>query len=232
LPLAAGCGGVDVNDAADGEEQQLTAVPVLHMTFSGELSPEEADAEWQAALQEMQPPSEAAQNEPELEDGPGSRLQQFSGFYSLQDHWTFSLSTRTGTGKNDGTDGRVEAIIKWNSGFLSVTTPLNNPGNDREPGDYDYYLFHVEGQPAVVAFHEAIVRLKGTDGWDLEYFYVHASGQDGNLYGNDYNERYKGYTRCTQNTRKFLDSDLSSQWDQSLTTNCSGLMDGTQLLEL
>ena len=133
--------------------------PILHKSFSKDLTKEEANAEWNKVVDEY------IQSLPEEEiDDRG---------YGKS--WYLTAVTHTGSGSSDDTDDDVYAGLSFRSDRGNFSSPwweLNNHGDDREEGDWDYYLMRYDHHSYLryVGLNSATIALCGDDGWYLKYF--------------------------------------------------------------
>lgn len=142
--------GTNSSDYIEVDESEKEVImPILTMSYKEGDTRADSEAEWEKKVEEFiaqQSKSRAA--------------------YKVY----VDIYTKTGTVKNADTDGRVELRFSVNEGGFPNYTPyfkLDNPGNDREKGQTDHYLFgfdtgKVDGK---VSFRDATLKLKGKDGW-------------------------------------------------------------------
>ena len=166
--------------------------PVFHKSFSSDLTKEEAKAEWTKAVDEY---IKALPKE-EVEE-----RSHCSGFY-------MSVQTLTGSQLYAGTDGSVSTKIYLKSSKGDIQTKwysLNNPGDDRERGDWDFYLVRYDNSSSLNWFgiESTKLALKGTDGWYVKYFDVYIQKPSGTT----------GYSNLISDPLTWLDSSQSYLWD-------------------
>ncbi|MEW7289595.1 hypothetical protein [Aquimarina sp. 2304DJ70-9] len=134
-----------------------TVKPFLHMSFDADVSEEEASALFNKAVEEYY-----------LKENDFSKRST--------KNWVYRITTRTGNGKYDGTDGAVKSTVRFrtNTGWHHWTVYLNNPGNDREKGKTDYYGIDITFDQSLrwVELSSASISLKGKDKWVFNKFKV------------------------------------------------------------
>jgi hypothetical protein len=89
---------------------------------------------------------------------------------------------------------------------------LNNRGDDREKGQWDFYTFYVRVDASTTKWVEltsAVLYLKGTDGWYVQLFDV-IIDRAHQLFS--YNRLIGGSTIKTA-PRTWLDSNTNNLWD-------------------
>lgn len=136
------------------EESQEGLYPLLHISFDASLSEEEADAKFQTEISKLEKEVDQTTNK-------GGR----SVFYSIR--------TRTGGCTNCKTDGRVEASVSFKSQEGISYSPklyLDNHGDDRERGQWDFYIFvhKIDVWDEWIAVNRATINLQGRDGWYIK----------------------------------------------------------------
>lgn len=170
--------------------------PLLHVRYDASLTKEEAEASFDTAVSEFV-----------KENGHASKSSSY---------FTFRVQTRTGNLAHSQTDGSVWARFNFltDKGYKYLPwTKLNNAGDDRQNGAWDFYYFgtHVssinwlEGKSASLA-------LKGTDGWYVKYF-------DVRVYATDQYVSATGNTRILSNPEIWLDNATANGWDYYYTGN-------------
>lgn len=186
-------------------EQVITSEPnedlvksevVYHKSYSKDLSVEEADALWNQEVAQLELPS--------------LKMAKSTEWF----HW---VRTRTGTQSNNDTDGDVYVRIyyKTDIGNYVKGTFLDNFGDDREKGDWDYYLVrsYISGQAiSWVEEQSARLYLKGKDGWFVTHFYVC-------MLQNKQNIPSTGGSHIHTNPYVWLDNSTDSGWDSYFTGN-------------
>lgn len=121
----------------------------------------------------------------------------------------YEVYTKTGNKFHSQTNGSVEAAVTFytDQGWLHPMAILNNKGDDRQNGSWDFYYL---GFPAPsISWLEAkiaSIRLRGTDGWYLEYFTVRANPQN-------YYEGVSGGTTIHSRPDVWLDNTTSYGWN-------------------
>ena len=90
---------------------------------------------------------------------------------------------------------------------------MNNEGNDRENGAWDFYYFgtHVSSINWIEA-ESAVLALQGTDGWHIRFFDIRvwSSRQFSSAIGN---------SRAISSPQIWLDNNTSTGWDYYNTGN-------------
>jgi hypothetical protein len=192
-------------DAAERPDLKLTLKPLLHRHYGSELTRDEIDSHWDAVMQEY------------------SGQPQFAAS-GVSTDWFFEFETETGTGANNGTDGKVHGAVWFRSDLfvtIEVTLVLDNPGNDRE-GGWDRYFFVASHSKPVswLSIKKHRVELKGTDGWYVETvrseMYPHM--QSGSSSGGSVLETI---------ANDWLDNNNSGNWDRYTSQNYPAWWTGT-----
>lgn len=170
--------------------------PFLHKRYDATLSREEAETLFDTEVLKY-----------EKENGRANRASSY---------FRFKVNTVTGTYDHSQTDGDVWARFnfltdKGNENFPWVR--LNNEGNDRENGSWDFYYFgaHVSSINWLEV-KNAKLALKGTDGWYVRFFDVRVLSWD--QYG-----AATGSTRILSDPEAWLDNTTSTGWDFYNTGN-------------
>ena len=190
-------GFVSKTDNSDSEieisSEALT--PLLHKQYDASLSRDEASALFDAEISKLNKENELA--------------NKASYFY-------FQIETRTSNYAHSQTDANVWARANFmtDKGPKNLPWfPLNNAGDDRQNGAWDFYYFgtHVSSISWLEA-KSATVALQGTDGWHVKYFdlRVYSWKQFANATGN---------TRAISNPEIWLDNVTSTGWDYYYTGN-------------
>lgn len=170
--------------------------PIFSMSFDGDLTREEADAQWAKAVEEYK----SNLNSTELENR------------AFSTEWFFYAVTRTGTQTSNDTDAKINVRVGFNTSKGYYTTPfyrMNNPGNDFEKGDWNYFFFRTYIPYEAVEWVEAKwgqLALKGTDGWFVTNFNVFVSRLHQTLPAS-------GYTYMYSQPNVWLDNPSSGGWD-------------------
>jgi len=200
------------------ENQSEAVTPIFHMSFGAEIGKEEATAKFQETIAEYHSTNNS-QNRGPILTGPITK-------------WYYRVVTITGdyedaNSYNTGTDGSVRISIDFLTDLGIITKNdlrLDNPGNDREEGTWDFYYFALDlPNPLDISWIEvesAALKLKGKDGW-----YIREVGIRGNE-----NDNTAQNTALTSRPGLWLDSDCNNCWDtfytnDSETTNKSGRYD-------
>ncbi len=186
------------HDSEIEELQSDEVTLVLHMSFDGDLSEEEASAKFDVAVK-----NHFKNNSIQSKD--------------VSTEWGYRIATHTGPQSNNNTDGEVQAkaYFKTNQGTYVYNRILDNVGNDREKNQWDYYYFTVSPNNAVISWIEltkASIRLKGTDGWFIKRFYVQ-------VYPGIQTISATGYTYIISSPNTWLDNNTASGWDTYATGN-------------
>jgi len=195
---------------ADGVQPSNSDIttPVLHHRFTGNMSREEVEAQWETMVADYVSNIETT----ELEER------------GVSTEWFYSIYTRTGTQTHNDTDGDVYSYVTFDTdrGSRQQGAWLNNFGDDREKGDWDVYLIRTYMPGLAVSWVEARsgqLVLKGTDGWFVTDFDVH-------VFRSQQSISAAGYTRFYTAPNVWLDNATSSGWDYYVTGNVgSGRLD-------
>lgn len=148
---------------------------ILHLKLDGNLSIAEASERWNTYKAQY------------FEENNSNLNQK-----RTNDEVTFSVYTITGDNRSwYGTDGDVYCYIGFRTNattFRYAFSELDNFGDDREPGDYDFYLFEFETGDIPISWIEidnAWLALKGSDCWFVDDFkaYVSRHYQSENAWG-------------------------------------------------
>ncbi len=145
------------HDQVVSAEETKVESPVLHMRFDKNLSEEEAEHAWNNAVKDY------IDKNPNLNKGVSTEVY-------------YQVVTKTGSQTNNGTDAAVQASADFNHSGGSFHTDyitLNNPGDDREEGQKDFYLIRINFPNITISWIEvehAHIRLQGTDGWVVNSF--------------------------------------------------------------
>lgn len=207
-----------VNNVSDRQPSK----PVLHMSFKAGTPEDEIEKQWDEAVLSLK-------NETHIQKTSGS------------DTYYYHIRTETGTKKYDATDSPVSGYVYFTKdGYLrgALDFYLNNPGDDREKGQIDLYLFPVEVEIPFhkIAFTSAYVEMGGNDGWGIEYFHAYTTAQmhepgypylrcEGSVTtGGGYNNTcsYEGYTIVKRTSRVFIDRNNSNYEGRAYTTSSYG----------
>ncbi|MRI01453.1 hypothetical protein GH721_12995 [Kriegella sp. EG-1] len=184
------------NNDSELNNTQEFLIPLLHRQYNSSLSKEEATSKFNEAITKF-----------EKENGNANKSASY--FY-------FDVQTRTSNYNHSQTDGSVWARFNFvtDKGNLNLPwTRLNNEGNDRENGAWDFYHFrtHVSSINWLEA-KSATLALRGTDGWHVKYF-------DTRVYSWDQFSSATGNTRAISNPEIWLDNNTSTGWDYYNTGN-------------
>lgn len=184
------------NNDSEIEKTSEILTPLLHKRYDASLSKEEASALFQAEVAQFS-----------KENGHTNRTASY--FY-------FDVQTRTSNYAHSQTDGNVWARFNFltDQGPKNLPwTRLNNEGDDRENGAWDFYHFgtHVSSINWLEA-KSATLALQGTDGWHVKYF-------DTRVYSWDQFSSATGNTRAISNPEIWLDNNTSTGWDYYYTGN-------------
>jgi hypothetical protein len=186
----------DGDIASESNAIPLESEVLYHKSYSKDLSLEEADALWNEEMINLQLPS--------------LKMAKSTEWF----HW---VRTRTGTQSYNDTDGDVYVRIyyKTDIGYYVTGSFLDNFGDDREKGDWDYYLVRssISGKAVSwVELNSSRLYLKGTDGWFVTHFYV-------GLYRSKQNIPSTGGSYIFSYPYVWLDNSSSSGWDSYYTGN-------------
>ncbi|WP_109436279.1 hypothetical protein [Aquimarina sp. AU119] len=146
------------SDKIIDEAELETISPLLHMSFDGDVSEEQASTKFNEAV------AVYLTNNKSDNKGSGTEL-----LYRI---WNY-----TGTKKDNDTDGKVKAHVGFNTNkgeYYDINVILDNEGDDRE-GGWDYYLIKTNLPKEDVAWVElrnAFIQLQGQDGWYLKRYYL------------------------------------------------------------
>lgn len=181
----------------DDSAELIKTEVVLHKKYSKALSEEEAEALWNEELKSVK-------------NTPGLKA------YSTE--WFHRVRTRTGSQTNNGTDDRVECSIYYTTdigSYYKSRTVLNNSGNDREEGQWDYYLIRSYIADKAIRWIEldrAYLYMQGTDGWFPTDFDVYVTPYFQSIPAT-------GGTYIYSAPNEWLDSETSTGWDSYGTGN-------------
>ncbi len=185
---------------SDSELQNMSSdKPILHLKYKGKLTKEEANAKFEIDSRVF--------------------IQDYvKNNKGVSTEWLYRIATYTGTQSNNGTDGDVWATVTFRTdkGYKSTGyKELDNRGDDREEGDWDFYVFTTAISGQAVSWVEAksaCLALKGTDGWFVKHFYVQA-------YPSIQTISSSGYTSIISHPDVWLDSNSGSAFDYYCTGN-------------
>jgi len=184
------------NNDSEIEISSAILEPLLHKQYDASLSKKEAKALFGAEVSKFM-----------KENKLTSRSSSY--FY-------FQVETRTSNYAHSQTDGNVWARFNFltDQGNLNLPwTRLNNSGDDRENGAWDFYYFgtHVSSINWLEA-KSATLALQGTDGWHVRYF-------DTRVYSWKQSSSATGNTRAISNPETWLDNNTATGWDFYYTGN-------------
>lgn len=171
--------------------------PLLHKRYDASLSKEEAVALFHEAVSKFKKENERT-----------NRTGTASYFY-------FEVWTRTSNYAHSQTDGSVWARFNFLTDKGHKHLPwarLNNEGDDRENGSWDFYYFGTHASSISWLEAESTqVALRGTDGWHVKYFDIRVwSHKQSSATGN---------SRVLSNPEIWLDNTTSTGWDYYYTGN-------------
>lgn len=181
-----GDGGlVSMSDA-----REIQSEVIFHKRYPSNLKLEEAEKLWRQEIKELNIPS-------------------LKSAYSTE--WFHFVMTQTGPQTYNGTDGSVYTRIYYNTdaGYYQTGTSLNNPGDDREEGNWDFYFVrsYIPGEAVQwVEERKAILYLRGTDGWFVTRFYVCLLAKDQSIPAS-------GDSYILSSPNVWLDNSTSDAWD-------------------
>jgi len=182
------------DSSLDDENEAID--PIFSMSFDGNLTKEEADAKWAEAVEEYKSNLSGT----ELEDR------------AFSTEWFFYVMTRTGTQTSNDTDAKIYTKVGFKTSKGFYATPyyrMNNPGDDFEKGDWNYFFFRTYIPYEAVEWVEAkwgTMALKGTDGWFVTNFNIFACPSYQTLPAS-------GCTYLYSQPNVWLDNPSSSGWD-------------------
>lgn len=170
--------------------------PVFRMSFSCDLTKEEAEAKWSQAVENYM----SSINNTELEDR------------AFSTEWYFGVLTGTGPQTYNGTDGRVYTRVTFNTSKGYYTTPyyrMDTPYDNFEEGDWEFFYFRTYIPYEAVEWVEAKradLALKGTDGWFVKYYAIFVSPLMQSIPAS-------GHTSIYSQPNVWLDSQSSNDYD-------------------
>ncbi|WP_109302075.1 hypothetical protein [Aquimarina sp. AU474] len=197
------------------EDPSKATHPIIHMSFGADVSKEEASIKFDEAIAKYHSKNNN-ENKGPVFSGPTKP-------------WYYRVITITGkyqdTGSNHcGTDGSVRLDVAFNTDageIVKHNMKLDNPGNDREEGAWDYYYLGLNLPYDInwIEVHAALLRLKGTDGWFVKEINLRSTEEDA-----------ENYTVLTSRPQLWLDSSEGNLWDSfhtgdHETTNKGGRYD-------
>jgi hypothetical protein len=131
--------------------------PVFHMTYEGSLSKKEANTKFEV-------------------DAARFMKKYKNNNRAVSTEWFYSISTGTGTQTYNDTNANVwgKVTFQTDKGYRDAGwVKLDNPGNERGRGDWDFYIFRTTYPGEAVSWVEtecATLTLEGTDGWFVTHF--------------------------------------------------------------
>lgn len=187
-------------------EAKEILTPLLHRSYDGSLSVEEAEKLFrkEAIIQQ----------------------KAVGQTNKISNRFNFSIRTNTGNGRWDGTDGSVKAQITFltDKGVIHREVILNNPGNDRVVGGHDFYEYVIY-MPNIkwVEIKNSLLWLQGTDGWNVHTYMVfgYANEQTPALPSDPDTDNWITYTGV-EPSLKWLDNATDSGWDWHYAQNSYG----------
>jgi len=191
-----------VTGNSDSEVEEISKEkPIYHVTYKGNLTSEEAEARFE-------------------KDAAKFMAEYKKSHRGVSTEWFYRIATRTGTQTHNDTDADVYGRVTFQTdkGFRNPGwVELDNFGNDRERGDWDFYIFRATYPGQAVSWVEAEcaqLALRGTDGWFVTRFYAQ-------VYTSIQTLPSTGYSRIISSPNVWLDNASSSGWDYY--TNCSDI---------
>ncbi len=175
------------------EDKSEPEIPLLHKRLNGDLSEEEANSKFSEAVAEYMAKSNVSNK-------------------AVSTEWYYRIATYTGTQTDNGTDGNVKAGVyfKTDKGVYNLQNiVLNNPGDDHEPGKWDYYLFKASIPGQAVSWVRIIsskIQLQGTDGWFVKQFHTY-------MVVSDQTVPASGATNSYTFPNVWLDNHCANCWD-------------------
>ncbi|WP_152538607.1 hypothetical protein [Aquimarina macrocephali] len=178
------------------EENAEVVIPILHRSYSADISKEEADARFEEEVTEYMNKNSVNTN---YEKGYSTR-------------WYYRIRTKTGAQKNNETDGDAKASVRFRTSrgiYTHSVSSLNNAGDDRERGQTDYYYLSARYPGQAISWVEiqsGKISLKGTDGWFITNYdiYAYPSYQTVSATGSTYLRSYPN---------RWLDNTFFWGWD-------------------
>ncbi len=167
--------------------------PLFHMKYGGDISEEEANARFEVDVKAF------------IEEYKKNNK-------GVSTEWFYRIVTHTGTQTYNDTDANVWGRVQFKTDKGNINAgwkELNNFGNDREKGDWDYYIFRAAYPGQAVSWVEvdhASLALQGTDGWFVTHFYAQ-------VYTSIQSISSSGYSRIIAYPNVWLDNNTSSGWD-------------------
>ncbi|MEW7278982.1 hypothetical protein ABW636_10340 [Aquimarina sp. 2201CG1-2-11] len=148
--------------------------PIFHASYDKNLTEKEANAKFEKDAKNFI-----------------NKYKQKNSNRSSSTNWLIRVATRTGQIQNAETDDDVTFTATFevfsNSGkFIIFKSPdfiLDNPIDDREQGQWDYYIFSINYSPnfsssskplSHIILETTQIKLSGNDGWYVTYFNVDA----------------------------------------------------------
>ncbi|PKV51983.1 hypothetical protein ATE84_4083 [Aquimarina sp. MAR_2010_214] len=176
--------------------------PIFHMKYRGDLTEKEVNARF-------------------AKDAGVFMKEYKKKNKGVSTEWFYRIVTHTGTQTNNDTDAKVRVRVqfKTNKGNLNAGwKDLNNPGDDREKGDWDFYILRTAYPGQAVSWVEvdrACLALQGKDGWFVTHFYAQ-------VYSSIQSISSSGYSRIISTPNVWLDNSTSSGWDYYCNGNDVG----------
>lgn len=179
----------------NSEEQLFTPEIVLHKSYDGSLSAEEAKAKW-------------------IEDV--NKMESANTLKTARNTWRFSVSTKTGFENNANTNGGVYCRIMFTTDkgpYGTRDLRLDNPSDNFEKYQWDYFLIantwgdYTYGSTYInwIELNSASLWLVGTDGWYVEKFNIEVEA-DKQIYS------ASGTTYLHSSPNKWLDNSSGGGW--------------------
>jgi len=188
--------------SSDFQMEELSDEKALfHMTYSGNISEEEANYKFDVDVKSF------------MEEYKKSNR-------GVSTEWFYYVWTHTGTQSNNNTDDDVYSRVEFRTdkGRIRANRTLNHWGDDREKGDWDYYLFNTSYPGQAVSWVEldyARLSLWGTDGWFVTHFNVQAHPAYQSISSS-------GYTQIATQPNVWLDNATNSTDDIYESTSSVG----------
>lgn len=170
--------------------------PLLHKRYNAFLNKEEAEALFNTAISEF--------------------IKENGYVHKSSSYFNFKVATRTGNYAHSQTDGNVWARFNFLTDKGHQYLPwvrMNNEGDDRENGSWDFYYFGTHA-PSInwLEAESGSLALQGTDGWYVKYFDLRVLSWDQQV-------NATGSTRFLSDPETWLDNTTSSGWDYYYTGN-------------
>lgn len=183
----------DVNllneNSSEKTNLELVGEVILHNSYDGSLTAEEVSKLWREDLKSFH------KNNVSLKSTTSS--------------FQYEIMTRTGTGTDSNTDEKVMCATLFETGTYRgrITCKLDNPGNDRERGNWDVYAINSANYGNITNFDwleltQIHLHMFGNDGWFVTDFRA-------TVYGSLQNPIASGTSRIVTTPNVWLDNNSS-----------------------